>query len=170
MNKLKTAYTVLLVLLVSLTTKAQFISAEVGIDGLTCSACTRSAEMSIRKLPFVQDVKMNIENTNGIITFKADTTIDMGKIAQAIVDAGFSVRYLTAIYKAPGTLDIAEGYCMAIYSFNYQFVKISPEKIKNNIVLKFIGKEFLPPKEFKKWKDILKPECAGTNTVYFVTL
>ena len=51
----------LFVLLTSIGVKAQFISAEIGIDGLTCSACTRSAEMSIRKLPFVADVKMNIE-------------------------------------------------------------------------------------------------------------
>jgi copper chaperone CopZ len=104
-------------ILLSLVGRTQFISAEIGIDGLTCSACTRSAEMSIRKLPFVADVKMNIENTNGIITFKADTTIDMRKIAQAVVDAGFSVRYLTAIYKLSGALNIEENYCMNVYSF-----------------------------------------------------
>ena len=160
----------LFVLLTSIGVKAQFISAEIGIDGLTCSACTRSAEMSIRKLPFVADVKMNIENTNGIITFKADTTIDMRKIAQAVVDAGFSVRYLTAIYKLSGALNIEENYCMNVYSFYYQFTNITPQKLKNNITLKFIGKEFLPAKEMKKWKDKLKPQCKDPENNFFVTL
>ncbi len=59
----------ILALLFSCNSKAQFTSAELGVDGLTCSACTRSVELSIRKLDFVKDVQMNLDNTVGQITF-----------------------------------------------------------------------------------------------------
>src|SRR4051812_38883306 len=77
---------------------AQFKSAMVGVNGLTCSACTRTVEMSIRKLDFVQDVTMNLENTEGKIVFKENADVDISKVARAVTDAGFSVRYLTAVF------------------------------------------------------------------------
>ena len=73
---------------------AQYTSARIGVNGLTCSACTRSVEMSIRKLPFIENVEMNLENTDGILKFKKGQEVDIFKIAQAVVDAGFSVRFL----------------------------------------------------------------------------
>ena len=66
---------------------AQYTSARIGVNGLTCSACTRSVEMSIRKLPFIENVEMNLENTDGILKFKKGQEVDIFKIAQAVVDA-----------------------------------------------------------------------------------
>ena len=80
------------------TSYAQFVSAEIGVDGLTCSACTKSVEMSLRKLDFVQDVQMNLENTNGKVTFKPGALIYIDKIAKAVDNAGFSVSYLHATF------------------------------------------------------------------------
>ncbi|MGP8214674.1 MAG: heavy-metal-associated domain-containing protein [Bacteroidia bacterium] len=170
MKNLKIIVCSLFFLLFSLTNNAQFISAEVGIDGLTCSACQRSVEISIRKLGFVQDVQMNLENTNGIITFRPGAKVDIEKIAKAVINAGFSVRYLNAAYRPETSISISENYCLLYKGNGYQFVKVSPTQLNNDTVLKFIGKEFLPVKEYKKWKDILKPQCVGTNTTYFVTL
>jgi copper chaperone CopZ len=75
---------------------AQFSKVEIGVDGLTCSMCTRSTELSIRKLDFVDSVKMDLTNTNGVITFKKGMPVSVEKIAQAVKNAGFSVRYLKA--------------------------------------------------------------------------
>jgi copper chaperone CopZ len=169
MNRLKVLFIVLVVALFSHSSNAQFVSAEIGVDGLTCSACTRSVEMSIRKLDFVADVQMNLENTLGTITFKAGSAVDIEKLAKAVVNAGFSVRYLNAVYKADSSLQVADNYCMSYNGANYQFVKVSPTKMQN-ITMKFIGKEFLPAKEYKVWKDSLKAQCTGSKSTYFVTL
>src|ERR1700759_948909 len=76
--------------------KAQFQAVYIGVNGLTCSQCTRTVEMRIRKLDFVADVQMNLEHTEGKIILKKDKKADIEKIAQAVIDAGFSVRYLQA--------------------------------------------------------------------------
>ena len=72
---------------------AQFKEVTVGVNGLTCSQCSRSVEMRIRKLAFVADVKMNLEHTEGRIFFKKGDKVNVDKIAAAVVDAGFSVRF-----------------------------------------------------------------------------
>lgn len=161
---------VTIALFLSANSKAQFVSVEIGVNGLTCSACTRSVEMSIRKLDFVDDVQMNLENTQGTITFKPGSNVDIEKIAKAVVNAGFSVRFLNAVYKTDSTFQVSENYCMSYNGATYQFVKVTAGKMPGSITMKFIGKEFLPADEYKKWKDSLKSECKGTKSTYFVTL
>jgi copper chaperone CopZ len=150
--------------------KAQFTSAELGVDGLTCSACTRSVELSIRKLDFVKDVQMNLDNTVGQITFVPGKHISIEKVAKAVTDAGFSVRYLQATFNTELTIPLKDTHCFIADSVTYQFVKDSPTKLENGTVLKFIGKKFLSSKEYKKWKTELKPQCSGIKAFYYVTL
>jgi cation transport ATPase len=75
---------------------AQVLSATVGVNGLTCSQCSRSVEMQLRKLSFVKNVNMNLEHTQGTLQFKEGSKVDFSQIAKAIKDAGFSVRFLSA--------------------------------------------------------------------------
>jgi copper chaperone CopZ len=160
----------ILALLFACNSKAQFTSAELGVDGLTCSACTRSVELSIRKLDFVKDVQMNLDNTVGQITFVPGKQIYIEKLAKAVMDAGFSVRYLQATFNTDLPIPIKDTHCFMADSVAYQFVKVSPYKLENGAVFKFIGKEFLSSKEYKKWKGELKPLCGNAKTVYYVTL
>src|ERR1700746_2210399 len=81
-------------LLLQFGVSAQFNYALIGVDGLTCSACTRSVEMSIRKLNFVDSVTMNLEHTEGKIIFKKGAKVEVDKIAKAVIDEGFSLRSL----------------------------------------------------------------------------
>src|SRR5260221_11753478 len=67
---------------------------ELGVNGLTCSLCTGSVERSIKRLDFVESVSMSLENTEGRVYFKKDAIIDLKKVAKAVKDAGFSVRFL----------------------------------------------------------------------------
>jgi copper chaperone CopZ len=74
---------------------------EIGIDGLTCSLCSRNVEMSLRKLDFVQTVYMDLEKTQGRIYLKPELDPQPDKIAQAVRNAGYSVRFLTAGFAFP---------------------------------------------------------------------
>lgn len=171
MKRLNIILFLFVILITAFNVKAQFISAEIGVNGLTCSACSRNVEMQIRKLYFVKDVQMNLENTTGVIIFKDSAAPDMDQIAKAIVNAGFSVRYLTAVFRfAPDATQPSENYCMTYHDAIYQFIKIGPYQLINPLTIKFIGREFLPKKEYLQWQDILKQACDTRGSYYFVTI
>lgn len=59
--------------------KAQFLWAEIGVDGLTCFACSRSVEISVRKLDFVDSVVMNLEYTDRKVYFKKERRLSRAR-------------------------------------------------------------------------------------------
>ena len=149
---------------------AQFVWAKIGVNGLTCSQCTRSVEMSIRKLDFVQDVKMSLKNTEGEITFKQGTKVDMEKIAQAVLSAGFSVRFVKAGLKLYN-VQISEGYCYSYENVYYQFVGVTNKKLNGETTLVFLGEKYQPKSEFNIVKKKLQTNCdAPAKKTFFVTI
>ncbi len=163
--------------LITLNSFAQFNSAQIGVDGLTCSACTRSVEMSIRKLSFVDSVIMNLEHTTGKITFKKGAKVEIDKIAKAVTDAGFSLLSLSAEIYIP-ELKISNNTCCQFESNNYHFIKTPDNKeLKGTTTLQFIGQKFMSNKEYKNWKqyciDACTPPTPQTTVVsktYYVSL
>lgn len=109
--RIKTIFTIAFLLLCLPKGFAQFVWAEIGVNGLTCSQCSRSVEMSIIKLDFVKDVQMGLESTVGKILFKQGNDISFKKIAKAITDAGFSIRYLKANYSFNNFEGMSREYC-----------------------------------------------------------
>ncbi|MBN8695616.1 MAG: heavy-metal-associated domain-containing protein [Bacteroidetes bacterium] len=140
------------------------------MDGLTCSACTRSVEMNIRKLDFVDSVAMSLENTEGKITFKAGKKVTIEKIAQAVFDAGFSVRYLKANFVFDN-LTISNGFNWTNENEQYCFVKADNKILNGETVLIFIGEKFMPSKPYKTWKKKII-ECCGVikKKIYYITI
>jgi copper chaperone CopZ len=161
---------VTILLLFNLNSIAAFKSAMVGVNGLTCSACTRSVEMAIRKLDFVKDVQMNLENTEGKIIFRDSLDIDIEKVAQAVVNAGFSVRYLTAVYDF-NNVTVKKDFCFNDGKNQFAFINTDHRVLNGEITLKFIGKQFLPKSDFNKMKPLPASACTNTSLrTYFVTL
>lgn len=167
-----TFFLIIIFLIFSENVIAQFQSVQIGINGLTCSQCSRSVDMSIRKLPFVKEVRMDLQNTEAEITFKEGTIVDVKKIAQAVVDAGFSVRYLSAVfYFKP--VSVSENYCWIYETNNYQFVKTNNKELNGLIKITFIGKPFMPREEYKKWDAVIgsaKDKGCEATHVYYVTM
>jgi len=147
----------------------QFNWAEIGVNGLTCSQCTRSVEMEIKKLEFVKDVEMDLEHTKGKITFKDGTFVNVDKIAKAVEAAGFSVRYLKAEFTFNNTTVSNDG-CFSYGDKTYQFVKTVFQSLHGEVQIKFIGENFLPKSEYKVWRNELKPKCNDKEKVVYVTL
>ncbi len=148
--------------------RAQFQAVYVAVNGLTCSQCSRTVELKIRKLPFVADVQMNLQHTEGKVLLKKDKKASMEQIAQAVVDAGFSVRSLQADLK---TDDIAiSASCFNYSGDQYVFASAPQMPVKGTIKLKFIGKRYMPKSELKKEPVPAKTGCGPTfGTVYYVS-
>lgn len=167
MNRL--LFTVLALIIV-FSCQAQFQTAYIGVNGLTCSQCSRTVEMSIRKLDFVANVDMNLEHTEGKIILKKDRKADMDKIAQAVVNAGFSLRFLQADLAVDNSVTTA-GQCFTYKGDEYVFTQQPKEPLKGVVRLKFIGKKFLPRNEFKKIEPLMGSKCGPTTgKVYHVSI
>lgn len=143
---------------------AQFKSAIVGVDGLTCSACAFATEKSLLKLDVIDSVYMQLEENTATIFFKPGKKIDMTAVSKKITDAGFSVRSFIALVDV-GQLAVTPDYCWVYDNDTYHFVKLAGDKeLKGIVQLKFIGDKFMSPKEFKKWKLYCKNACIPVIT------
>lgn len=150
--------------------RAEFTWVQVGVDGLTCSQCCRSVELSLRRLEFVQEVKMDLEKTEARITFKPGLNVSIDRIARAVVDAGFSVRYLKAGLMLQ-EVQVTDNSCYRLGEKQFQFVRTGSQVLNGDVVLTFLGRNFLSKSVYKTWKETLKPSCAkGGEPLYFVTL
>ena len=152
--------------------QCQFKSVEMGIDGLTCSMCSRSVEMSLVKLDFINRVVMDLNNNRSEIFFNEGAYVSIDKVAQAVIDAGFSVAYLNASFDFKEH-PIDTDNCWNYEYEAYQFIDVKQPKLKGEMILKFIGKNFLSRSEMKKWKTQLseaKNKICNQNEHYFVTL
>jgi copper chaperone CopZ len=152
------------------TASAQFETVYLGVNGLTCSQCSRTVEMSIRKLDFVADVQMNLQHTEGTITLKKDKKADMDKIAQAVVNAGFSVRYLKADLKVANSV-AATSSCFNYNGDEYVFTQAPKAPLSGTVKLTFIGKKYLPKNEYKKMEQYMNVKCGtASGKVYHVSM
>lgn len=155
--------------------KAQFISAIVGIDGLTCSACSYSTEKSIRKLIFVDSVYMELDKNIATVYFKKNTSVSIRSLAQKVVDAGFAVRSIHAIYDFKD-LKITPDQCWEFENSLYHFVKMEKEQtLSGPTTIKFIGEKYMQKAEYKKWKLLCTNNCNTlttplTKNLYHITL
>ena len=149
---------------------AQFENVYIGVNGLTCSQCSRTVEMSIRKLDFVADVDMNLEHTEGKIVLKKNKKADMDKIAQAVVNAGFSVRYLQAELHTDNPI-VTTGSCFSFSGDQYILSEPPKTPLKGEIKLKFIGKKYMAKNDFKKVEAHMNDKCGNAiGKVYHVSL
>lgn len=169
--KAKTNYlflTMIACFFVQLTASAQFKSAVVGVDGLTCSACSFATQKSLLELKSVDSVQMELEQNTATVFFKPGQKVNIKDLAKKVVDAGFSVRNISALINVK-ELEISPDYCWSYENDMYHFIKLdAPKKLKGDVLLTFIGEKYMPPKEFKKWKMYLKNTCPlnGAQTPY----
>src|SRR4029079_19719538 len=73
---------------------SQFSKASLQASGLTCAMCSKAVKVALEKVPFVQEVKVNIKNQEYTITFKEGSDPDFDALKKAVEDAGFSVASL----------------------------------------------------------------------------
>ncbi|HET8572785.1 MAG TPA: heavy-metal-associated domain-containing protein [Edaphocola sp.] len=144
--------------------KAQVLQAEVGVNGLTCSQCSRNVEMELRKLAFVQKVDMNLEHTSGVVLFKRGSRVSVAELAQAVVNAGFSTRYirLTFDFKAirPGRK------CFTVGQDVFYFLQPLPAQHPEKMTFQVIGKGLLPKKALKQFVLTPAGDCRAKEKFY----
>lgn len=149
--------------------KGEFLSAEIGVDGLTCSQCSRSVEMKLRALDFVADVQMNLEQNIGVITFRPGKVVRIEKMAQAVIDAGFSVGYIRVLFDFSDSKVTPDGS----FSFDeqvYLSVNDPPVILPPVAKIQLVGADFMDTATWKKWKPAVKrlQQNLKTEPLFFL--
>jgi copper chaperone CopZ len=148
---------------------SQTTSFDLGIDGLTCSQCSKSVEKQLKKLDFVKEVDMQLATTRAIIQANETSIVSPDAISKAVINAGFSVRYLKLRFSSLELKPcmVFEGLDGAVSIINSN--EISSEGNANTI--RFLGRAFQSKKEFKGTKIQLNNQCSEIRgKVYFTML
>jgi hypothetical protein len=99
---------------------------------------------------------------------KQGTPIDLKKIATAVTDAGFSVRFVRVAFAFDDIIVATDG------SFTYQGQGYAwldfKSPAKNNATLQLVDEGFLPRKESSQWKKKLPKASDGKKTFHVVAM
>lgn len=64
----------------------------VKVDGLSCPFCAYGVEKKLKALDGIKDIHVKMNEGEVIITFEAETKIDVEAIKTAVEDSGFTAR------------------------------------------------------------------------------
>lgn len=147
------------------TTQAQFQKAEIKIYGLTCSLCSRSVEMALKKVDFIESIDTDLETTLSTITFKDGATVYPEELAKAVDKSGFSVGYIIMTY----TFDKEVSGCYMGRDEAISFID-NPSLAAGTYDLIMVEKDMMANKMFKEYKGQLKDNCNSNKRIYYVAL
>lgn len=153
---------------------AQFVSATLGINGLTCSMCSFAVQAELERLPFVEKATLDLNTNVAQVLFKTDQKVDMRQVVDAVYKAGFSVGYTEADFIF-NQQTVSDQFIFSYDGFNYQFLKPAQRILNGKTTLKFLDKKFLRKKAQKFWQPFIKEGSNGKTkvdleTLYHVTL
>lgn len=155
-------FLILLVLISSITSRAQFSTANLTAAGLTCAMCTKSIFNAIEKLPFVGKVDADIKNSAFQITFREGISIDPDALKKAVEDAGFSVSRLKLTGKFDN-LHVSNDSHINLDGKTYHFLKIKEKSLNGEQTVTIVDKKFISAKEFKKYSASTDHPCVETG-------
>lgn len=139
----------------------QIPEATIGIDGLTCSMCSFAVEQSIRKLEFVDSFHMDLNENVATIIFKNNHFADFELLVQAVMNAGFSVRFLHASCIMENDA-VSDGMHIKYGTNLIHIIEWDPSVQNKKVALSFIDKNTISPKKYKKYLESINKECYKT--------
>lgn len=141
---------------------AQFTKASLQASGLTCSMCSKAVKVALEKVPFVEEVKVNIKKQEYAITFKQDSEADFDALKKAVEDAGFSVASL----KVTGNfseVSVEKDTHIQLDGKNFHFINAGSKVLSGEQTFTIVDKNFLSAKDYKKYSTATKLECIKTG-------
>ncbi len=129
--------------------KAQFIKAELQVSGLTCSMCSKATEKSLRTLPFVADVKPDLNRNLFTIIFKPAAPVNLGQMNKKVQGAGFSISNLKAIIDFDKLKVTNNSFTYAGDTF--QLINAGNKDLNGHLSVTVANKGFAPAPVVKKY-------------------
>ncbi len=153
---------VFIAILCSFTASAQFNSAKLTAAGLTCAMCTRSINVALEKLPFIESVTPDIKTSAFEIKFKSGKVVDFDAVKNAVEGAGFSVSKLVVKTNFQNT-EVKNDAHVKVGDKTFHFLKVPTGKISGEKAITIVDKNFLAAKEQKKYAAATTMACVQTG-------
>ena len=153
---------IIILAFIALQTEAQFSKATLQASGLTCAMCSNAINKALQGIPFVASVKSDIKNSSFNISFKESANVNIDALKKAVEDAGFSVAKLNLT----GNFDhvqVKNDQHVVINGNVYHFLKVNDQMLTGERTLTVVDKNFLTPKEFKKYAGLTQMSCLQTG-------
>ena len=149
--------------LVTYTLHAQFTKASLQASGLTCAMCSKAVKVALEKVPFVQEVKVDIKNQQYNLVFKEGNNVDFDALSKAVEDAGFSVASLKATGNFTNVKAAKDSHAQ-VAGLNIHFLNGNDENLIGEKTITIVDKNFLSAKAFKKYSNASKHPCVQSGT------
>ncbi|MBC7399291.1 MAG: heavy-metal-associated domain-containing protein, partial [Mucilaginibacter sp.] len=138
---------------------AQFIKAELQVNGLTCSLCSKATEKSLRTLDFIGDIKVDLNRNIFLLTFKKEASVNLDQISKKVENAGFFVNNLKATFNFDN-VKVLNNYFS--YTGNtYYLINAGNKALTGLLVFTVVDKGFAPASVYKKYSAVAADNRAG---------
>jgi len=127
----------------------QISSAELQVNGLTCSMCSQATEKSLKTLGFVEDITPDLNTNTFLIKFKKDKSVNVDLIKQKVQDAGFSVGNLVTTFNFNNVKVDANGQAQ-VGSSIIKVLNAKSKVLNGDVKATIVDKNFVPASAFKK--------------------
>jgi copper chaperone CopZ len=151
-----------LLMVIGMTANAQFSKVSLQASGLTCSMCSKAVKNALEKVPFVNDVKVDIKNQQYNLTFKQDQSIDFDAIGKAVEDAGFSVATMK-VTASVSNVQVKKDDHLQIGQHTFHFLNSAGQSLNGDVTFSLVDKSFVSAKEFKKYASMTKMVCVQSG-------
>ncbi len=128
--------------------------------GLTCSMCNLTIMKRLQKIDFIDSIQPNVETASYIIQLKPNVNLNVIKIKDALVDAGFSVAKL--IFSPNGIVNETEN-SFKYQGYTYNIIDGLFVSQDTKAVYMVINQDFLSNKNYKKYKQ--KNKISTNNSI-----
>ncbi len=154
----------ILMFALSVPASGQIKSASLTASGLTCSMCSKAIYKALLKVSFVSDVQVDIKNSKYNITFKDGSPVVLDDVKKAVTDAGFSVASMqvTANFQ---NVEVANDVHVTLGGSNFHFLGVTKQTLNGDKTFTIVDKNYVSPKEFKKYSQSTKMKCVETGTM-----
>lgn len=142
--------------------KAQYCKATLQASGLTCAMCSNAINKALKTLPFVENIKTDLNKSAFEIVFKTGQAIDFDKLRQKVEDAGFSVAKLQVVVQFEG-VKVKNDQHLSVGNQTLHFLNISDQVLSGEHTLTLLDKNFVPAKEMKKYQQYTRKDCYKTG-------
>lgn len=130
---------------------AQFISAEIQINGIISSSSSFAAYKSIKTLDFIDSLTIDLNTTTAFITFDTTKKANFKLIAEKIIDSGFSIGKCNGICLL-NSIQVSNSNCIELKGDSYKIITPNNKLLNGKQKFLFIDKRYLSKKEFSKWQ------------------
>jgi copper chaperone CopZ len=131
---------------------AQFIKAELQVNGLTCSLCSKATEKSLRTLDFIGDIKVDLNRNIFLLSFKKDAPVNLDQISKTVENAGFFVNNLKATFNFD-TVKVLNN-CFSYTGSTYHLINAGNKALSGPIAFTIVDKGFAPASVYKKYNSV----------------